>query len=522
MNCTRCLIRVFPFLLTLVIAFSLTVSMTASAESNFGQPVPGQHIYDQAGVLGADQINTLEQHARAVADAGAPVVVYLQAKNASYSETEQDARDLMDQWNIQSAPGAHDGLVFFFNLKPNDLHHGQAALFAGEKHYDGGNLPEYELQRIFDKVMKPDLANGDLTQGIALGLDAAASSLRFGPAPPPEPSALEKFSADLSRGPLSLVTILSAIFTAIFTWFTLRVWRTRPQSYAPIAATTSPPDSTSPAVVGAVVTGRVRDQQIEATILDLAQRGALAIESGAKKNDAQVRLIDSSIPSTDVERRLWGSLESRADADGVVDKRNLARVRSSWGEARAALRKQLIDRGLYDPAAKYRRRPVYFLSLAMFVLGALAFVITIIGQQPWGLAGAGMLLVAALAGVIAMSMYPDTSSTGAELAATWRSYIAGIKRAKSDRTLDVNLDLDEAMPYAVAAGVTSSLSKRLKQAAEEGYAPVWLGPALYRNGTAGNAYFCFVAFHTAVTPSSTGGSSSGGASAGGGGAGGSF
>ena len=158
-----------------------TSSQSSLSANNFGQPVPGQHIYDQAGVLSTEQINVLEQHARQVEAAGAPVVVYLQAKTATYSQTEQDARDLMDQWDVQSAPSAHDGLVFFFNLKPGDLHHGEAALFAGAKHYDGGNLPENELQRIFSKVMKPDLANGDLAQGIAAGLDAAENSLRNGP-----------------------------------------------------------------------------------------------------------------------------------------------------------------------------------------------------------------------------------------------------------------------------------------------------------------------------------------------------
>ncbi len=514
--------RVIPLVL-IALAFALPFAVpTALGASNFGQPVAGQHIYDRAGVLTPDEITTLEQHARAVESAGAPVVVYFQAKSASYSQTEQDAKDLMDQWDVQSTLNARDGLVIFFNLKPNDLHHGQFSIFAGKKHYDGGNLPEYELQRIANKVMKPLLMNGDLSQGTAAGLDAAATSLRNGPPPPPAPGAAQRFAASISQGPASVVSVLSVILTALFAWFTLRVWRTRPRSHVPIAATTTLPDSTPPGVVGAVVVGRVRDQQLEATLLDLAHRGALVIESGPKKNEAQVRLLDESIPDNEVERQLWSSLATRSNSDGVVSRANLARARSAWSGARAALYNRLVESGLYDANSQLRRRPVYIASAGTFLIAGVVLAAGIVGKQPWAFVGAAVLGSASVIGVVMMSLYPNTSLAGAELAATWSSYVAGIKRSKSDRTLDVNLDLDEAMPYAVAAGVTSSLSKRLKQAAEEGYVPVWLGPSLYRTGDSGNAYIWWVGFHSAVTPSSSGSGGGGGASAGGGGAGGSF
>lgn len=493
------------------------------AAPNFGRPVSGQHIYDRAGALTSGQIATLEQHARSVEEAGAPVIVYLQAQSASYNDTERDAVELMQQWDVQSAPGAKNGLVVFFNLNPDDLHHGQVALYAGQTHFDGGNLPEYELRRIFNQIVKPDLAAGNLAGGIAAGLDAAASSLRNGPPPPPPPSAAERYASRVSDGPFSVVTLIAVAVAALLSWFAAKVFRTRPRSNAPIAATTKLPDNTAPAVVGAVFTGRVRDRQLEATILDLAHRGALVIESGERHNRAQVRLLDPSIPDTNVERQVWHSLENQADADGIVTSRKLASVRSGWSSARKALATQLKEDGLYDPRAANRRRPVYAASLMVAVVAAVMFVIGLIGKQPWAFVAAGLSGAAAIAAAITMTLYPDTSQEGADLAGTWRSYVEGIRRSKSDETLSVNLDLDEAMPYAVAAGVTSSLRKRLKQAAEAGYMPIWLGPALYRSGNAGNAYIWWTSFHAAVTPSSGGGSSgAGGAAAGGGGAGGSF
>ena len=104
----------------IIIAFMIAMaSSLAFAANNFGQPVPGTHVYDRAGVLTPDQISSLEQQARRVQSAGAPIVVYIQAKSASYDQTESDAKSLMDAWNVQSGPEARDGLVLFLNLNPD-------------------------------------------------------------------------------------------------------------------------------------------------------------------------------------------------------------------------------------------------------------------------------------------------------------------------------------------------------------------------------------------------------------------
>ena len=129
--------------------------VSAAARNSCTGPVAGQHIYDCTGLLTATEIATLEKDAAAVERAGAPTIVYLQARDTTANETLQDAIDLMGRWNVESHPGARDGFVMFFNLKPGDLHHGTVALYAGEKHYQKGNLPQTELDRIRTDVMTP-------------------------------------------------------------------------------------------------------------------------------------------------------------------------------------------------------------------------------------------------------------------------------------------------------------------------------------------------------------------------------
>ncbi len=109
---------------TLMLALSLSpvvVSPVSAAPLNSCTgPVAGQHVYDCANLLTQAEITTLEADAVAVERAGAPTVVYLQIRDATAQQTLNDARDLLNRWNIESRHGAGDGVVMFFNLQPGN------------------------------------------------------------------------------------------------------------------------------------------------------------------------------------------------------------------------------------------------------------------------------------------------------------------------------------------------------------------------------------------------------------------
>ncbi len=204
-----------PVLLALAVAlgsFPLTAHGAPATRDGCLGPVAGQRVYDCANLLTSEEVADLEQQAAAVAQAGAPTVVYLQARSATAEQTLQDAIDLMNRWNVESKPGAHDGFVMFFNLQPDNLRHGEVALYAGEKHFQHGNLPQAELDRIRTDVMTPLLQNGQTAAGIAAGLQMVAHDLRYGPPPPP---ASQTVSASIGRLPFTLLGMLFAIVVAI-------------------------------------------------------------------------------------------------------------------------------------------------------------------------------------------------------------------------------------------------------------------------------------------------------------------
>lgn len=511
--------RLLAGLLTLMLA-TLMLASPVLAQGDFGVPTEGVHVYDHTGLLTPDQIADLEERAAKVEAAGAPTVVYVAPKDADTDTTIQDARDLMETWDIQSATDARDGVVIYLNLKPDDLHHGSAAIIAGKTHFDGGALPQKVLNRIYDDEMAPHFKEGDIAGGIAAGLDATAAALIAGP---PPPTAFESFAERVASEPLSLLNSVALAIAAGLGFLGLRGWQSRPQAPGQQVPTTIPPDQRSPAEVGALVNGKITDAVVEGTLLDFARRGMLAIEPQGRK-DIQIHLLGPKDLRGKYEETVWDMLTVRANPiNDTLDRRALGKFRENVSVATGALRKELEAAGLYDPNASGRRVPLYLASAVGFILTMGVFILGAAAEQPWAFLGAGLLAIATLFLFITALSLPDTTAMGEAAAAPWRGYRDGIKAARRDQA--AVLDLDEVMPYAAAMGITGDLDKRLKSASETGYEPLWLG-RLPGERTAvwyGGFYPYWITFHTAVSPpSSSGGTTGGGASAGSGAAGGSF
>jgi uncharacterized membrane protein YgcG len=470
-------------------------------------PVAGQHIYDCAQLLTPAERADLETQAAAVEAAGAPTIVYLQVREATAEQALQDAIDLMNRWNVESRRGAHDGFVMFFDLQPGNLRHGKVALYAGQKHYQHGNLPQAELDRIRTDVMTPLLQNGQTAAGIRAGLQMVAHDLQYGPPPPP---AYRVAAANFGRWPLGTLGVL---FVAAVVWLLARARRRAPLSGAGdgvgLGSLASPGDL-PPAIAGALVTGRVADAQIEATILDFARRGLLVLEPEAD-NKARVRLLGDDKGMLLYEQALWSGLTSRASApERTVSSAELARQRQGWPEVKDQLRRELVERGWFDTAgAAARRRPLYIAG-ALGMLGcAIAFVLILLSHEGWAAIGLAGFLVAGLAAFFGAYAIPNTTVEGELAAAPWRGY----RQTVEAHSYEPNLDTD--LPYIVALNLLPSLTPRLKAASERGYAPAWFRASEDDRVPMTAFYPYWISLHTIMAPTSSGGSASGGYSGGG-------
>ncbi len=489
----------------------------AATPSTCAGRVTGQDIYDCAGILSASDIALLDTHAKAVEQAGAPVVVYLQVKDADNDQTYDDAGSLMERWNVESQPGAHDGLVIFLNLQPGNEHHGQVALYAGEKHFQDGNLPESELQRIYNDVMLPQMEGGDLVGGIAAGLDAAAHSLRYGP--PIDPT--QQAAANFGRVPYNALAGLLALASLALFFF---LWPRQLVAEGDNTPSTVAPDRLAPAEAGALVTGQVGDRLMEATLLDFAHRGLVALEP-AGSNLTQVRLLQESPQLSGIEQALWQCLEETADNDHVIMPVKLSDLRSRWQSVRRMLREDLIAKGWFDPQARSRRVWFFVAAGLAFVVSVAGIVLAAIGQEPWPLLGFVVLVACGVGLLFAGQRYPETTEEGQRLAAPWRSYCKGLQVAAAIQ--EPSVDVSAAIPFVLAMSTPLAARRFMRHAGtpeEESLVAnkpgvshaIYSGPYwIYYGGLHGGLY-------PASSGSGSGGGSFGGAASGGGGAGGSF
>jgi uncharacterized membrane protein YgcG len=503
----------------LLVAVLLTLLLAACASTTpplqrFGEPVSAQRVYDRAGILTPAELSDLETRAAAVERAGAPTVVYLQPRDASQDETTQDGRDLMQAWTVESSPGARDGVVIFLNLQPDNKRHGEAAIIAGQKWNDKGILTDRENQRIYDDVVAPLLKDEKTAAGIAAGLDAISHDLQFGP-PPPGP--VQRIADFLTGWPLILLAglLIPALIILI-----VRSPRRKKPPTPPEGAQLDPPDDLAPALAGALTAGRVQDTQLDATLLDFARRGVIAMEPD--DDGLRVHVLQATPELSGYEQRLFTTISEDADSVGIISSRDLGQLRGDYNPARLALRDDMVARGWFAQDAMARRKPVFILAAISIVAAAIGFVIAAIAESPVGIGVALALFAVAIACFALSAAVPDTTEAGEMAALPWRTYQESLRRQARQPASPVSSPewLDRLMPLAVALGLSQAFNPLLKAASAAGYSPAWLG---WPTGANSAAFFPYWAsFHTTTVGSGGyggggGAGASAGSSAGGGG-----
>jgi uncharacterized membrane protein YgcG len=331
--------------------------------------------------------------------------------------------------------------------------------------------------------------------------------------------------------------VLAALLAGLAALLIVRLARRAPLGGDTSAVTLASPGDLPPAMAGALVQGRVSDAQIEATILDFARRGLLVIEP----TDAvtiRLRLVAHPKDMTGYEHQVWTSLNERATGDErSLSREDLAEMHQDWSSPKDQLRRELTERGWYDPqGAAARRWPLYILGLVASLGVFIGLLLILWSQEGWALIGTAICVSTTLAAFFFGYRVPDTTAEGMIAAAPWRAY----RESVAAQTYEPNLDAD--LPYIVALGLRDQLAPRLKAASERGYAPTWFRPlsADHQKAGAGTGfaplgfYPYWIAFHTSLAPvpsqssggagggSFSGGFSGGGAAGGGGGSAGGF
>lgn len=509
----------------LTMALLMMLPATAQSGAEFPGLASGQRIYDQTSTsLTPPQLTDLQQRVEDLVSTGADPVVYVRELNATPEQTLEQVEALQQAWVRGTGADQDTAVAVLINRNPDDPTDARAGVFVGRT-YDDGNVGEGEQLAIVDEALIPPLRDGDVHGSLAAGVERLTSSIRNGP---PQ-DAFEEWAADASDSWLPWAAMVAALIglAAAVAVFRSRQTADRPDQRPTITR----PGDLSPALAGALVLDVPQPSAVPATLLDLAGRGALAIEPervGGTFRDptVQVRLLDERVIHGEVEATVWAELVAAASG-GVVPSKDLQKVASSPKPVLEAVRRQMRAEGWQDQGAGGRRAALVLIGCIAMVLGFFALVVAGVSGdwRPLSAGIAALALLAVMAFVFAAT-YSRLSREGQEAAIPWRAYRDGLKRAVKDDA--VGLNLDAVLPDLVAVNLGSMIDDRMKAASKSGqtlraFSATTAAGAEMPNG----AHFAWwAAFNsstasTASTSGYGGGTVSGGGAGGGGGAAGS-
>jgi uncharacterized protein (TIGR04222 family) len=301
-------------------------------------------------------------------------------------------------------------------------------------------------------------------------------------------------------GPLSFLNIIALLAAVAIAYIAWQAWRVRPRiEGAEQRERTTPPDDLHPSLAGALATGNVDYSQIEAAVLELSRRGALRIEpDDEERAEVQIRLLDLDHAEHAFERELLNTLKERSD-EQVVRHQDLRRIRGGWNHARDRLRRDLEERGWFNPNPGQTRLPFTVPGWIGMAYAAGLIVVAIAASSGWPVLGAVIVGLVALAVLGMGSILPITTREGEAQAIPWRGYRSGLARARNGQSID-ELDLDLAFPYIVAMKMAASFDSQFQKACRSGFVPSWIGAPAHIAQWPEPWHTYWISLHTAIAP----------------------
>ena len=265
----------------------------------------------------------------------------------------------------------------------------------------------------------------------------------------------------------------------------LLLWYTRgkdPAAGVVASFLPEPPDATPPAVVGVLIDEKADEHDIVSTIVDLGNRGVLAIHDQPGQ-PSSIELTDKQIALSPFEQQLVHALFPNAEkgAKSIPYATASYSINANSQALRASLYQEVVDRGFFSQSPEQTRGRWRGIATAITSLSILAALAGSFLISPW-------LLIPAFA-VTALSLIlrqtaralPKRTEAGAEAAAKWRAferYLADLDKYDSVDTAKANFD--RYLPYAIAFGLEKVWVARFESARSTN--PGWLNPG---NATAG-------------------------------------
>ena len=468
-----------------------TVGVAAAAGPPFPDPVDGQAVYDNAGILSAAAIAEAEAAIDVIEErTGAEIVVYTQSVDygITTSETEAHAIALIDQWGVGRA-GFDDGLAIFFDIDPSG-EHGQVQLYAGPG-FEASFLTNSERQAIFDEHMLPYLRVADFDGALRVALqrvDAAAT---------PENAARLEIGRQVNAvlGLVGAPIVLFALVGwAFFSW--RRFGKDPVYLDDPSILMPAPPPELTAASGAFILEGGATRRALTTAMLDLASRGLLSFreDRGLLGLSDKVGVDLTPQPGDPLEearrarnaRRPIGPAEEYAlrelrelgeQHDGFIDADELPTFGTSVGTFDARLESHVVKRRwMVEKPSKVVAR-----WTGRGVLAIVAGVVALIIGFNVPMSGLVLIGVAAIVGGVAIAIVARSMPTVTMAGAMIRAMLAAYRRTlhktmEQARSMQAVVDgaglswletPDQAVVWGTALGLQDDIEAVLKRSLDD-------------------------------------------------------
>ncbi len=312
-----------------VAAVLLLPVVAAAAGPPFPDPVDGQAVYDNAGILSESAIANAEATIDTIEErTAAEIVVYTELVDygVTTEETEARARALIDQWGV-GRRGFDDGLAIFFDIDPS-LEHGQVQLYAAPG-FEATFLTNSERQAIFDNDMLPFLRYADFDSALGVALE------RIDVAATPENAQRLEFGRQVNAvlglvgAPIAFLGLAGWAFVSWRRFGKDPVYLDDPSILMP-----APPPELTAASGAVVMDGGTSRRALTTAMLDLASRGEISF-----REDKGLLGLSNKV----------GVHIGRPQLDPVEEARRALNARRPIGPAEEYALKELRELGAKEP-----------------------------------------------------------------------------------------------------------------------------------------------------------------------------
>jgi uncharacterized membrane protein YgcG len=150
------------------------------------KPETFDRVYDEANVLDIDQYKRFHFDIGRLWNHDLPTMIYIRESFQDEVQSQAFADEMRDVWDIESAPGADDGLVLVATIRPRFPHTAILTASYGANAFPTGQLTEQGFQEVLTEEATPRMRVGNVNGGLTYALRRVIYDTEYG-APFPEP-----------------------------------------------------------------------------------------------------------------------------------------------------------------------------------------------------------------------------------------------------------------------------------------------------------------------------------------------